>query len=412
MIKFFYNIMWWIILIVGFLPMLFLSLVRGEKISHRLGLWKCRNIGGIWIHSSSLGETASAVSLASAILSMRKIPVILTATTLSGYERLLKNAPKDCEIFLQPLDRPLCVDLAMKRCRAKILVVLEGDLWLGMVSQAKKMGAKVIVASAVMSKRTAHRAKSLKKYFLAMWQNIDKIFAKSPGDRERFISAGFPAEKIEVFGDLKMTPPQYEEVLFKKPEGYPIIVAGSVRPAEEEIVIKTMAEIFKKYPEALFIMAPRHLERIPKITEKLNKVSLKFSYVSEGKSLENPEKILIMDVFGELKKYYSIADIAIIGGTFADYGGHNPMEAIFAHTPVVHGKYFANNKELFEIADGNGAAIMIDDENEMAAAILKIIEDKDRLENMKKKCALIEKNAKNISKKYAARILAFLDDRS
>ena len=43
---------------------------------------------------------------------------------------------------------------------------------------------------------------------------------------------------------------------------------------------------------------------------------------------------------GILTKMYAIADIAIVGGSFFDFGGHNPLEPAFYKTPIIMGEHF------------------------------------------------------------------------
>jgi 3-deoxy-D-manno-octulosonic-acid transferase len=47
--------------------------------------------------------------------------------------------------------------------------------------------------------------------------------------------------------------------------------------------------------------------------------------------------MLLVDTLGELRSFYAGSDVAIVGGTFHDHGGHNLMEPAVYGIPIVFG---------------------------------------------------------------------------
>jgi len=403
MFKIFYDLLWWIILIIGFPFGIALALVRGESIPLRLGFYRVKHRGGIWIRASSMGETAAAISLAKSIAELG-YPIILTATTLSGYRRLEENAPADCDVFHQPIDHPLCMRIAMNRAQPAALAIIESDMWLGMLTAAKNAGAKVFIASGRISHASVRKSRYMPFYFRALWRNIDKIYARTDDDAQLFAAAGADKNKIQIIGDLKLAPQSAHPTDIPKPHKYPIIIAGSIRPEEEELVIGAFIALREKFPEALLVFAPRHSERFEPAAQMLAQKGMKFSRRTADGFFRDGAPVLLLDTMGELREFYEIGDIAIVGGTFSNHGGHNPMEAIYHGVPVVHGPSVANNSVLFNMIDAEGAAMSVPPER-LAQKIIALLSDSERLKDMVRQCTEITQNAKNIGKVYADKLV-------
>ena len=77
-------------------------------------------------------------------------------------------------------------------------------------------------------------------------------------------------------------------------------------------------------------------------------------------------QVWLGDSLGEMALYYSLADVALLGGSFAPLGGQNLIEAAACACPVVMGPHTFNFLEAAEQAEQTGAARRVSD---MAAAV-------------------------------------------
>ena len=69
------------------------------------------------------------------------------------------------------------------------------------------------------------------------------------------------------------------------------------------------------------------------------------------------EKTLILgDSLGEMALYYSLADVALLGGSFEPLGGQNLIEAAACACPIVMGPHTFNFTEAAQAAVEAGAA--------------------------------------------------------
>ena len=61
---------------------------------------------------------------------------------------------------------------------------------------------------------------------------------------------------------------------------------------------------------------------------------------------------------GELGLYYTLANIAFIGGTWANIGGHNLLEAVIWNLPICIGQYNYKINDLTESLKENNYPIL------------------------------------------------------
>jgi len=404
MLIFLYTILWAILLLLFWIPALIWGLLRGESIHDRIGLWRDFPKNPIWIHASSMGETAGAIALAKELKKL-DLPIVMTATTLSGFKQLKRNAPSGVSVHLQPIDFMLFLCPLFRKIHPRALIILESDMWLGMLDSARKNGAKVIVVSGKLSEKTVRYSKIFPFYFNAIWKRVDKIFTRTEKDLKSFKLAGAPAEMIEVIGDLKLSALDTGDLIkLEKPKRFPIIIWGSIRSAEESLAIETILAMREKFPDALTIIAPRHQDRFDEVARLLEQNSLKYSRRSLEEEISDNVSVFLLDTMGELAGFYSIADIAVIGGTFANYGGHNPLEPAVQGVPVIHGPDTKNNSALFTFLDENDVAFGVDSDK-ISDKILELCADKVYLNQVSQQAQRLTKNLDNIAQRYTEKII-------
>ena len=75
----------------------------------------------------------------------------------------------------------------------------------------------------------------------------------------------------------------------------------------------------------------------------------------------------LVDSFGEMSSLVAAADIVILGGSFAEKGGHNPLEIAALSTPLITGPSQFKNKAEFDRLHEYGQCVTVKDE----AALVK-----------------------------------------
>ncbi len=287
----------------------------------------------IWFHTCSMGETKAIKPILDALEPNQNLSVI-TNTGFEEAHKLSKNVRYlPFELFL-----PSWIN------KQKALVVMEAELWYMLFLIARKKGAKTILVNARISDKSYKSYTKNKWFYSRVFQHIDKIFAQSEIDKKRLEEIG--AKNIEVIGNIKLALLPKISKKFDKPEGSYIITAGSTHEGEEELIL----DAYKK-SQGKLIIVPRHPERFDKvdmlIREKIVNKNISYHRYSEKEDFESD--IILVDKMGELINIYAISDTVLLAGAFKDnIGGHNPIEPAFFGCKIISGKYYFNQKSLFE----------------------------------------------------------------
>ena len=93
-----------------------------------------------------------------------------------------------------------------------------------------------------------------------------------------------------------------------------------------------------------------------------------------------------MMTLGELKKTYAISDIAFIGGSFNQTGGHNPLEATIYGVPTISGPNIKNFRDIFSILTRANASYIAKTEQDLFNKIAELLSNPEKLEYMHNAC--------------------------
>lgn len=306
----------------------------------------------IWFHCSSVGEINLSETLIRKIMDKRNERVLITMFTDTGIEVARSKFGNDprVDIFYFPLDDPEMVRDILWRIELKFLIIVETEIWPNLIKQASEYG-KVVLVNGRISDRSFGRYMRFKKYLDRLFMHISAFYMQTDEDSNRIIELGAPKTRVETMGNLKFDIefPKYsqeEKEEFKEFLGIgerKVFTAGSSRTGEYE----TLLAVFKNLSDTVLILVPRHIERTPQIEELLKKNNYKYKKYSEinEKNIEKTD-IIIVDAIGILRKIYSITDIAFVGGTLVDIGGHSLLEPLFYGKTPIFGPHLQNVKEI------------------------------------------------------------------
>ena len=329
------------LLYVVALPFLFLVSFKAKykaSIPARFFLWKngCFKKEDIWFHVCSLGE---ARALAPIMEKLQGRDISISTITHTGHTEASKY---DVETRYLPYEMLLPFWIRQH----KYLVVLEAEFWYLLFAVARAKGAQVVLLNARMTERSFPKYMRLRWLYVQMFKRVDKIFAQSSADKERFEALG--ATNIEVVGNIKLaqkivTTKNYEKLSCE------VIVAASTHGDEEELIIDAFLE-YKKERQTKLVVVPRHPERFEAVYTLLQEMKDEGSTLSRWSAKQDfAADIILVDAMGELNNIYAISDIAIIGGAFRDdVGGHNPLEPAHFGCKIITGQHAFMQQELFK----------------------------------------------------------------
>jgi len=396
MFLFLYNFTWTLI-IISLLPLIFLT--KNQRRSERLGLglWLYAPLKGkkkIWIHALSVGEVISAIPLIKALKSKYpSVSIVLTVKTLQGIKVARKALKNEVETLIpMPVDFWWSISGLVHYLCPSVLILVETDIWPGLLFYLKKKGIKVFLINGRISPRTLKSYNRFRFFTLRVLNMIDLCLMQSDIDRNRLIKIGLPPEKIKNTGNIKFDrdwrPMETEErihwlKMLNLRSKNMIWVAGSTHEGEDEIILDIYKRLKDYFPELVLIIAPRktyaaediHVLSVDKGLHPLLRSRL---------SLERQVsyEVLILDTIGELERIYGLADISFVGGSLVPVGGHNLLEPAFFGCPVLFGVYTHNFVLMSEFLLETGGGWRVKDREELFAKMKILLSDKELSKRM------------------------------
>ncbi|MBL8327278.1 MAG: 3-deoxy-D-manno-octulosonic acid transferase [Rubrivivax sp.] len=388
MARFLYSTALWLVTPLYFVRLLFRSLrepLYRADLAGRLGYGRQAAAKDcVWIHAVSLGETRAAEALLAAMRQLDpKLRLLLTHSTATGCEagRQLMR-PGDMQAWL-PLDTPGAVSRFLKRHRPSLGVLMETEIWPNLVHYAGRQRVPLVLANARLSER------SLKKGLRWHWvlrpavSGIDQALAQTEEDAFRLRKAG--ARQVRVMGNLKfdMTPPPKllaRGLDWRQRLSRHVVLAASTRNGEEWPLLEAWLQL--PAPRPLLLIVPRHPQRFDEVAQLVQQSGLRLRRRSEFGDLPQPDAELadvwLGDSVGEMPMYYGMADVALLGGSFAPLGGQNLIEAAACGCPLVMGPHTFNFAQAAQMAKSAGAAYRVQNIHEGVKAAVVLATDARR----------------------------------
>ena len=344
----------------------------------------------IWIHAVSVGETIAAEPLVKALSqTYPAAQILLTYMTPTGADRV--DALFGDTIFhgYLPYDLPAAVNRFLTRIKPNLLIIMETELWPNLIHQCKKQGVKAILANARLSEKSVAGYARFSGLTKPMLQSINAIAAQSTQDANRFLALGAPADKIFVTGSLKFNVEQDSKTQandsffnFMKNSDRTVLIAASTREGEEVKVISAYKEVQRTIPNTLLLLVPRHPERFAEVGKLCEKNELTTICRSSQRTADASTQVILGDSMGEMFDYYSVADIAFVGGSLVDTGCQNVLEPAALALPVVVGPSQFNFEQICKQLESAGGLKTVANEQELATFLVELIEDEFKRNQM------------------------------
>lgn len=399
----FYNIILFVVTIIiapyYLLKIIFTGKYR-KSIIRKLGgrqdkiLANLKNSPRVWIHAVSVGEVTAAAPIVSSLKKKRpEVEIIFSTSTETGQEMAGKFV-KEASVFIYfPLDIPAIVNKVIRMAAPHVFVLVETELWPNFLRICEERGIKALMVNGRISPRS-YRLYRLTNF---LWKTVlgKLTFAGmiSEVDAGRLRSIGMDSAKIEVLGNAKydglaaMVSPALQEEISRRCNvlaNERFFVAGSTHPGEDEIVINVYKKLLKNYPDFRLILVPRHIERTNDVIGLLKQAGfndvIALSEMNNGRQRKD-EKIIVVDVIGELFKFYSLASVVYCGGSLVPKGGQNILEAAAWGKVIFYGPSmddFSQEKDLLEEA---GCGITVRSEEELLRGIVRLLDNPEELKS-------------------------------
>ncbi len=354
-------------------------------------LWRGR-LGGpvagaprhIWMHAASVGEVKVLGYLIEYLRRQdRGLTFHVTTVTEAGFQTataVFSHDRKAVTLAYFPLDTVPVMKTLIDRIRPSLLLFAETEIWPNLVQVAARKGIPIVLVNGRMSEKAARRYRMLRRTFSKILDHYHYFFFKSEIDAERFRGFGVTEDRYTVAGDMKFDAPlpprsvgRRREMRYRAGVGDNdfLLVAGSTRPGEEAILLDVFGSVFMTHGHFRMILAPRHVERVPEVTALLDKAGIGYGIYGH-KSEAKP--VVVVDKLGVLNDLYLAADLAFVGGTLVDIGGHNLLEPIWAGTPVVFGPSVTNVRDAARYILNHNYGVQVPSGEDLTALVMEVID--------------------------------------
>lgn len=354
----------------------------------------------IWVHAVSLGETrAAAVLIARLRERLPGMRLLLTHGTATGRaEGAILLQAGDFQTW-QPWDTPAAVQRFLAHFRPRIGILMETEVWPNLAAVCARSSVPLVLANARLSRKSLKKARWLSWLSRPAYRSLAAVWAQTQDDAARFAALG--AHVQGVFGNLKFdATPDVAKLeagkAWRAAGGRPVIMFASSREGEEALLLECLKRNrtetrVERSSYAIEIVAndiqwlivPRHPQRFDEVAALIGQHGFAVSRRSgwgdappatTGAGDVRPT-LWLGDSLGDMPLYYGLADVALLGGSFAPLGGQNLIEAAACGCPVVMGPHTFNFDEAAALAEAAGAARRMESLDQAVAAAQALVHE-------------------------------------
>jgi 3-deoxy-D-manno-octulosonic-acid transferase len=369
----------------------------------------------------SVGEVYAAGALVSALIAQQPaITVTLTTGNIEGRRAaklLQQRNPQITAVSYIPWDRRAPLRRWLLRIQPDATIVVETEIWPNLFRAAHELSIPLLIVNGRIYPRDLPKYRLARPFFRSVLASGQWIGVQSEQERAAFLSIGAPADRIHVMGNLKhdLAPaPELDgpwRAVFEQACGEALIVGGSTHDPEEQWLIEALLHLRPEWPEAHLVLAPRHPRRAGTVRRLAEAAGLSAACWSDGAT--GGWDVLVLDRIGPLPAVYELADIAVIGGSLIDRGGHNPLEAANHGRAIIMGPSHENFRDAVAGLDQVAAIRLLPDEAKPAealcSALLELARDPRQRQEMGRRALRFAAARRGVARVYAQALMAQLD---
>ena len=357
-----------------------------ERIPERFGHVVPPGKPVIWVHAVSAGETIAIAPLIARLTEQfAGLDFVVTTMTPTGAAEVVRHLEGKVHHYYAPYDFPWAVDRFFRKMRPLLLILVETELWPGWMRQAKKRGVPVLLVNARLSAASTRGYEKVSALTKPMMASIKEIACQTEDHAKRFQQLGAAKDKVQVLGSVKFdvaAPANLEAVVTQLQQRWqaanrPVWIAASTHSGEEESLLTAHKILLSQHPHALLILVPRHPERCDAVQKLITTQGLGCDRYSDSQHVALPQVVLV-DVMGLLTTLYAVADVAFIGGSLNDTGGHNPIEAAVHKLPILMGPSRHNFEDVCQQFEAAAGLATVNNAEELSATLSQLLNDNNR----------------------------------
>jgi 3-deoxy-D-manno-octulosonic-acid transferase len=352
----------------------------------------------IWVHAVSLGEARAATVLVAQLRlhypGMRLLLTHGTATGRAQGKALLRSG--DVQVW-QPWDTVGAVTRFVRHFQPRMGLLIETEVWPNMVATCKQLQVPLCLVNARLSDKSLRQALRLGVLSRPAFAGLHAVWAQTPDDAARLQHLG--ARVQGSLGNFKFdATPDVAQLAqgaqWRGAQAKPVVMFASSREGEERMLIDAVHATFQTgvrvetavtlqpnfesnrpidpvqsaqaaikniASDVQWLIVPRHPQRFDEVASLFAEAGFSVSRRSTWGDSPATADVWVGDSLGEMALYFGLADVALLGGSFAPLGGQNLIEAAACGCPVVMGPHTFNFTQAAELSVAGGAAFEVPD---------------------------------------------------
>lgn len=368
----------------------------------------------VWFHAASVGESLSLLSLVEHTLKANPaLHVLVTTGTVTSAKLMATRLPEGAFHQYVPVDHPRWVEEFLDHWRPDVALWAESEFWPNLLMAVQKRRIPAVLLNARMSRESFRTWSFARGMIGSLLATFDLCLAQNTAEAERLRLLG--AKNVRVSANLKYAaaPLPFDTAaltaLEEMAQHRPRVLWASTHEGEETLAAQQHQALMAQHQNLLTVIVPRHPARGAAIAADLKKSGLVIAQRSTGEAMTDQTQIYIADTLGELGLFYRFCKNVVMGGSFEDIGGHNPIEPAQAGCVIFFGPMRYNFLSIME--DFHAAEAVVDVENEagLQTALGSILQNPESFEKTGLAAARLTAEKSNVVETVMADIAPYLD---
>ncbi len=372
------------------------------------------------VHAVSVGEVSALRELIPRLTG--EAHVILSVGTDTGIARARELFGGVCDVVRYPLDFSWSVRRFLDATRPDSVALVELELWPNFVRACGRGGIPVCVINGRLSPKSFRGYRRLRRWLRPTFASLEFAAVQDADYAARFEAMGVEPERCLLTGSMKWDTARIEDPAGVRgaadlardlgiDRSRPLIVAGSTGPGEESLLHAACP------PGAQLLCAPRKPERfdeaaaaLPGCARRSRAAEQQNSRAAGCEGGRAARDRFLLDTIGELRRAYALADVVVIGRTFVDLHGSDPIEPIGLGKPTAVGPSVTNFASIVETFEKSGGLVRATRET-LAVVLRELLGDPARRGEIAERGRACIRKEQGASARHAELLLAMLGER-
>lgn len=341
----------------------------------------------LWLHAASVGEINAIVPLLRALRrDWPQLPLLVTTTSVTGAARLAALAIDGLHHRFMPLDQLWLIRRFLRRHQPRLVLLTEMELWPEWLQQLGAQTIPVWLINGRMSRRSARGYRRIRGLLRPALAQLSGALMQSRAAARRLALLG--ASRVQVAGNLKFDlsvdagVAQAATSLRQQWGERPVWLAASTHEDEELRLLAVHRQLLASWPALLLVLLPRHPQRFERVAALCHDAGLALARRSHHQPVTAATAVYLADTMGEALPLMAAADLVVMGGTFIEHGGQNPLEPAALGKPVLLGPSTYNFAEAVPLLLAAGAARQLDSMVALQQALNELLADERQRQQM------------------------------